>query len=147
MLIVAGHVQGRARDDGHECWVALATPEFARSLLEKGPVSVDGKYNPQTQEYLQSLLPIMLEEVMGLLPVLGAKHIQAPCFSAMQRWGAGFVGNPVGTPVLSSPGEQFVACGDFCLGSVFENAVISGMHAATHIHEISANHVPATSSL
>eukprot|EP00892_Ulva_mutabilis_P005395 jgi/Ulvmu1/3227/UM015_0268.1 len=136
---------GRARSDGQECWVALAAPEFARSLLANRPVSVDGKYNPQTQEYLQSLLPTMLKEVMGLLPVLGAAHVPDPCFAAMQRWGAGFVANPVGVPFLSSTDESFVACGDFCLGSMYENALVSGIMAAAHVHEtVAVTH--ATSS-
>lgn len=140
-------LQGRARSDGQECWVALAVPEFARSLLEKKPVSVDGKYNPQTQEYLQSLLPTMLDEVLRLLSDLGAEDAPEPCFSAMQRWGAGFVSNPIGLPVLSSTGENFVACGDFCLGSTFEDAVISGMHAATEVHDAFATRRTASSRL
>lgn len=126
-------VQGRNRDDGRECWVALASSDYARELLAKKPVSVYGKYNPQTQEYLQSLLPTMMEQVMSLLPAMGADNLPQPCFSAMQRWGAGFVANPIGTPVLSSSENNFVACGDFCLGSTFENAALSGMQAAAHL--------------
>lgn len=112
--------------------MALASTEFARDMLTKKPVSIDGKYNPQTKDYLQSLLPTMMEEVMSLLPAMGAADTH-PCFSAMQRWGAGFVSNPIGEAVLCSSSEHFVTCGDFCLGSTFENAALSGMQAAEHL--------------
>lgn len=77
----------------------------------------------------------MMKEIMSLLPALGAQEVPQPCFSAMQRWGAGFVANPVGVPVLSSSDDQLYACGDFCLGSTFENAALSGMHAAALLQE------------
>ena len=79
-----------------------------------------------------------MAEVMSLLPAMGAENLPQPCFSTMQRWGAGFVTNPIGTPVLRSRDENFVACGDFCLGSTFENAALSGMQAAAHLEEILA---------
>lgn len=126
-------VQDRNRDDGHECWVAIANFEFAKKLLDGKPVSVDGQYNPQTKQYLDSILPKVLEQFLGVLPSLGAVDVPEHSFAALQRWGAGFVETPVGLPVLTSESERLVACGDFCLGSRFELAAESGMHAAQSI--------------
>lgn len=129
----ASDVQGRQREDGHECWVAIADFEFAKKLLAAKPVAVDGKYNPQTKQYLDSLLPAVLEHFLGVLPSLGAVDVPEHSFAALQRWGAGFVHNPVGEPVVTSENERLVACGDFCLGSRFELAAESGLHAAQAI--------------
>lgn len=127
-------LQGRQREDGHECWVAIANSDFARKLLEAKPVSVDGKYNPQTKKYLDSLLPKVLDQFLDILPGLGAQEVPKHSFAALQRWGAGFVANPIGQPVLTSKSERLIACGDFCLGSRFELAVESGLHASETLH-------------
>lgn len=126
-------MQGRSREDGHECWVAIAGFKYAKELLAAKPVSVDGKYNPQTDNYLQGLQPAVLQEFLSVLPQLGAQDVPEPSFTGMQRWGAGFVEKPVGKEVLSSDSEHIVACGDFCLGSTFESAALSGIRAAEKV--------------
>eukprot|EP00854_Cymbomonas_tetramitiformis_P006015 gene6015-7227_t len=64
--------QGRGRDDGHECWVVVSSADFALRMVQAMPLSIDGKYNPQTQVYLDSIAPKLLaafQIVSHLTPV------------------------------------------------------------------------------
>jgi hypothetical protein len=126
-------VQGRSRGDGHECWVAISNFEFAEQLLAAKPVSLDGNYNPQTKQYLQGLQPTILKEFLALLPQLGARDIPEPSFNSSQRWGAGFVATPIGEEIVYSEAQRILACGDYCLGSRFEFAAVSGIRAAEKV--------------
>jgi predicted NAD/FAD-dependent oxidoreductase len=126
-------LQGRARIDGKECWVAVASSTFARHILSKHPLQVSGQYNRQTTEYLSSITPRLVAELMAVLPQLGTKIVQEKEFAVTQRWGAGFVDTPLGVSVVKVDERRIVACGDFCLGSTFENAAVSGLDAAKAI--------------
>jgi predicted NAD/FAD-dependent oxidoreductase len=79
---------------------------------------------------LQNIKPVLVKELMDVLRVLGVEDAPEPCFSAVQRWGAGFVKKPIGEVAIASTDHNIVGCGDFCLGSTAENAMISGLRAA-----------------
>ena len=58
---------GRERTDGLECWVAMTTEVFARQLLEEAPLTKDGAYVAQSQQYLSELAPRIWEALWGVL--------------------------------------------------------------------------------
>ncbi len=60
-------MQGRARPDGLQSIVALASPEFSAELLQPGP---DGALPPQTPEYLAKLAPQLFEALQAALKPL-----------------------------------------------------------------------------
>lgn len=53
-----------------------------------------------------------------------------PRHLSAHRWGSSRVVNPLGTPTVADDDARFAACGDFCLGTGVENAVLSGLAAA-----------------
>jgi predicted NAD/FAD-dependent oxidoreductase len=134
-LHLDGAVQGRSRQDGHECWTALATPAFARRILADRPLVKDGNYNKQNKAYLDGITPTMQLHFVDAMKAIGSDSIPKPSFAAVQRWGAGFLSKPLHKPFLAAPGSRLVACGDFCLGSTAENAMQSGLAAADMIRE------------
>lgn len=58
---------GRERSDGLECWVAMTTEAFARQLLEEAPLTKNGAYVAQSQQYLSELAPRIWEALWGVL--------------------------------------------------------------------------------
>jgi hypothetical protein len=59
--------KGRERSDGLECWVAMTTEAFARQLLEEAPLTKNGAYVAQSQQYLSELAPRIWEALWGVL--------------------------------------------------------------------------------
>lgn len=202
--------------------MAITTPEYARHLLQRFPLCIQGRYNPQasgvavaslhvlpcslacvacklavtqmarppttsalpscpvqTQGYLEAVAPVLLEELGTLLapflkvslPFLsidvlsdyvpcsidvpaGCRLLMLACSAAAvpaatllaqggrlpptahvraQRWGRGFVRQPLGVPCLAAPQQRFAACGDYCLGNSIEDAWLSGRAAAEEV--------------
>jgi hypothetical protein len=71
-------VQGRARADGIQSLVALATPEFAATLVQRGP---DGSLPPQTPELLAKMVPPMFGALQRVLaPLLPDGKLREPGF-------------------------------------------------------------------
>ncbi len=58
---------GREREDNLECWVAMTTEAFARQLLDEAPLTKDGAYVAQSQQYLSELAPRIWDALWGLL--------------------------------------------------------------------------------
>lgn len=58
---------GRPGTGSPQCWVALTTSERARQLLERRPLSVGGKFNPQTQQYQADVAAELLADFRALL--------------------------------------------------------------------------------
>ena len=133
-------MQGRKREDGKESWVAITTSEAARAILATRPVTVAGKYNPQSKAYLDSITPQLLDQLQATLRRIGVAAPPTPDFAVTQRWGAGFVDVPLGVAMLQEAEQRIVACGDFCLGSTFEQAAESGLAAAAAVN--SFDHLP-----
>jgi renalase len=139
LLVRDGAKPGRrARPDRLERWVAVSAASFARDVVAGAPLSVDGKYNPQTAAYLEAVTPKMVAEV-GMVLALAAGNGEgtapAPAHAATQRWGHAF---PEGgaVPVAGNGGcyawddeTGFGACGDFVGGAGVEAAWISGTRA------------------
>ena len=70
--------QGRARADGIQSVVALATTEFAATLVQRNP---DGSLPPQTPELLAKLVPPMFGALQrALAPLLPDGKLQEPGF-------------------------------------------------------------------
>ena len=141
---------GRGRDDGVECWTAVSTEAFAREMVARAPLSVDGKYNPQTAEYLAQITPTMRDEVLRLLRGscgggthgVGAGSVPAPVHVASQRWGNAFPSTPIasggggsGPWFAHDATRAFAACGDFVGGAGVERAWLSGTRAGEAVSE------------
>ena len=58
---------GRKRKDNLECWVAMTTEAFARQLLDEAPLTKDGAYVAQSQQYLSELAPRIWDALWGVL--------------------------------------------------------------------------------
>jgi predicted NAD/FAD-dependent oxidoreductase len=127
-------MQGRELDGSKQCWTAVTTTSFAEQLLTDNPLLVDGKYNPQNAKYLESITPQLVQAFLAALDELGASNVHKPVWAASHRWGAGFVANPLDQGALTCLPDRIAACGDFCLGSSFENSVASGLTAADEVH-------------
>ena len=89
---------GRERQDGAECWVAVASQAFSRQLLEDMPLQEDGRPLPPGKAAMAAMAPRMWREVQELLRGLGVgKPEQEPlfmqagpvCLGAERRRGAG----------------------------------------------------------
>jgi predicted NAD/FAD-dependent oxidoreductase len=137
-------------------WVGITTPCRARELLQSWPLhTTKGTYNPQTHEYRDAVAKELLGEFLETLEKAAAARAQArsPTDGAnenkentidlrsrvvyyhAQRWGRGFVENPLEVDYLGSESSLFAACGDFCGGSIggrppLEAAWLSGQRAA-----------------
>ncbi|OKH51109.1 hypothetical protein NIES30_03310 [Phormidium tenue NIES-30] len=60
-----------------------------------------------------------------------ASWLSSPTWMQVHRWRYGFVRQPLGSPVLSSPAvATLVGCGDWCSGGNVEGAIASGRQAA-----------------
>jgi predicted NAD/FAD-dependent oxidoreductase len=129
-------------------WVAITTPERSYELLKTWPLhSTKGVYNPQTHEYREAVAKELLSEFLETLETAAAgggdgsaggesKKDKVDLKSRVvyyhaQRWGRGFVENPLQVDYLGSQSVLFAACGDFCGGrarassssAMVENAV------------------------
>jgi uncharacterized protein YjeT (DUF2065 family) len=70
--------QGRARADGIQSLVALATPAFAATLVQRAP---DGSLPPQTPELLAKMVPPMFAALQRVLaPLLPDGKLREPGF-------------------------------------------------------------------
>ena len=96
LLVRDGAKPGRReRPDRLERWVAISSSTFARDVVAGAPLSVDGKYNPQTAAYLETVTPKMVAEVGRILALAAGKGERtapapAPAHAATHRWGNAF---------------------------------------------------------
>ena len=75
---------GRERDDDLECWVAVATEAYARSLIAEMPLFKEGgQYVPQTEEVLNDIANRIWQAVKDVLtPFAGdARQLAGPSHS------------------------------------------------------------------
>lgn len=141
LLVRDGAKPGRReRPDRLERWVAISSSTFARDVVAGAPLSVDGKYNPQTAAYLETVTPKMVAEVGRILALAAGKGERtapapAPAHAATHRWGNAFPERGT-VPVAGNGGcyawddeTGFGACGDFVGGAGVEAAWISGTRA------------------
>ena len=72
---------GRERQDSAECWVAVASQEFSRQLLEDMPLQKDRRPLPPGKAAMAAMAPRMWREVQELLRGLGVgEPEQEPLF-------------------------------------------------------------------
>lgn len=124
---------GRARADGHECWVAVSTVDYARrKIAEVAPLQVGGKFAPQGAGMLQDVAAELWGGVAALLqPLCGAAPLPAPVHLQAQRWGSAFQAQPMGEGCLSDTDTRLVACGDWAATAPgVPGAIASGKAAA-----------------
>ena len=124
---------GRARNDGHECWVLQSHPDAAQKLLK-------GRY--KIREIRELARDVLIRDFLESLPHLvgTTEDLKIPAIvsSVGHRWGAAF-------PIPSQDyqdidcqfleAEHFVACGDYFgkLSGRIEGACLSGQAAAKEI--------------
>ena len=65
-----------------------------------------------------------------------------PTYLRAQRWASAFKADPLGDPCLTEPGLRLAACGDFCLSSSAEGAILSGIAAAEALAELNSTLPP-----
>jgi len=75
--------QGRARADGIQCMIAVATPAFSARL---SPRSADGSLPPQTPELLAQMAPALHDALRGALRAAGIS-LPEPAFIQAHRCG------------------------------------------------------------
>lgn len=78
-------LQGRGRADGIQTVVAIATPSFSESLIERRP---DGSLPPQTPELLSKMVPPIFEALQRTLSPLLVEdqgRLQEPAFVQVGR--------------------------------------------------------------
>lgn len=94
-------------ENGPECWVLHAGPEWSREHLE---------------ESAETVAPALLQTFTWLAgtPESARIHLSA------HRWRYALVERPVGRPFLFDPGLMIGACGDWCIGGRVEAAWLSG---------------------
>jgi hypothetical protein len=77
--------QGRQRADGIQTVVALATPSFSESLIQR---NADGSLPPQTPELLTKMVPPMfaaLQHALGPLLLEDQGRLHEPAFVQVGR--------------------------------------------------------------
>jgi hypothetical protein len=126
------HPQGRARPDGAQCLVAIASPSFSRDLCPRGS---DGALPPQTPELLSQLAPALHDALRHALARAGLE-LPEPCFIQAHRWGSAFPVKSVAGTCLRAESARLAACGDFCAGGGVEGAVMSGRAAADVVRQL-----------
>ena len=126
---------GGGSPDGLELWTALSTKRFAEKVVAGQPLTIDGKYNPQTAEYLKSVTPNMVAEVGWLLGLEEPEDPDEDFFAKSQRWGNAFGADTVSSPsgFVWDGASGFAACGDFVAGAGVEAAFLSGLGAGAAI--------------
>lgn len=115
--------------------VVLSTIKWANDRIAEQPLQQEGKYVPQTNEYLAKVQPMLFEAFKSAVaPALPPGFTwPEPTYARMQRWGAAFVDQPLAPNdrVFTDAEHRFIACGDFCTGKGVANALDSG-NAAVH---------------
>lgn len=89
------------------CWVAHATPDFARARLEETP---------------EAVAPTLLEAFRAATGILAE-----PLALAAHRWRYARIAKPLGAPFLHDAEAGVSACGDWCLGPDAADAWESGV--------------------
>ena len=89
------HRAGRQREDGAECWVAVASQEFSRQLLKEMPLQKDGKPSLPGKEASEKMSLRLWAEVQGLLRTL-------------------VVGNPDQEPLFMQASPSLLPSAAFC---------------------------------
>ncbi|EIE18846.1 hypothetical protein COCSUDRAFT_45008 [Coccomyxa subellipsoidea C-169] len=127
---------GREREDNLECWVAMTTEAFARQLLDEAPLTKDGAYVAQSQQYLSELAPRIWDALWGVLqPFSSGAEKPVPVYMHAQRWGGGFKASVLQEACLIDRELDLAACGDFCRESSAQGAILSGLAAAAALTE------------
>lgn len=116
---------GRRREDDQECWVAISTPEFAEKTLAKAGRDVDTLTSALQEEFIT---------LLGLMACSGQAVPELVTASA-QRWGSAFKTDLCPARSLFDEGSRLAACGDFCVESSAEGALLSALDAAKRIKE------------
>lgn len=113
---------GRQREDGKECWVAVSTPGFAEEVLASGARDAP------------ALTPILQKEFLSLLKrEVGGAKLPGLVFASAQRWGSAFKSSLLPERSLLDEENAIAACGDFCVQSSAEGALLSAADAAERI--------------
>ncbi|KAK3281220.1 hypothetical protein CYMTET_10975 [Cymbomonas tetramitiformis] len=127
---------GRGRDDGHECWVVVSSADFALRMVQAMPLSIDGKYNPQTQVYLDSIAPKLLAAFQDCVASFlnNGENLQ-PTYLKAQRWGNAAPATSLELPheCIHDPELNFAACGDFCSPEFGAHGALRSGHAAANL--------------
>ncbi|BDA48954.1 Renalase [Coccomyxa sp. Obi] len=126
---------GRERSDGLECWVAMTTEAFAQQLLAEAPLTKNGAYVAQSQQYLSDVAPRIWEALWRALQPFSGLERPTPVYMHAQRWGSGFKANLLPNACLIDRQLGLAACGDFCVESSAQGAVLSGLAAAQALRE------------
>ncbi|CAL5227026.1 g9920 [Coccomyxa viridis] len=126
---------GRERDDDLECWVAVATEAYARSLIAEMPLfKKDGQYVPQTDAVLSDIANRIWDAVKGLLKPFSEGEVPQPVYLRAQRWASAYKAELIEEPCVTDLSLDLGACGDFCgKSSTAEGAILSGLAAADSI--------------
>ena len=113
---------GRERDDNQECWVAVSTRAFGEKLQSKGVQSPDES------------VPELQEEFLKLLRVL-AKGEELPGVTSAHamKWGCAFRKEVIKDRSLLDTENGIGACGDYCVESLAEGALLSAHDLANKI--------------
>jgi predicted NAD/FAD-dependent oxidoreductase len=139
-----------SKDNVRDNWTAITSYQYARQLLQRWPLHVQGSYNPQTSSYREAIAKELVAEFVkflnfGSMPNASSQLIlEEGALYKAQRWGRAFLTTPLSQDFLASDKEMFIACGDFCGGSEsgnattippspLENAWRSGRRAAEHL--------------
>lgn len=118
-------------------FVILSTVDFANRQIAEHPLKQDGKYVPQTNEYLARVAPILYRAFTDAMsPLIGENYTfpEEPPYMRAQRWGAAYVSQAVdsdGEECIFDGNLRFAACGDFFRAERGVTAAIdSGLAAA-----------------
>jgi predicted NAD/FAD-dependent oxidoreductase len=137
-VLIAAQVSSKPeRSQDMTTLVVQSTIEWAHARIAEQPLQQDGKYVPQTNEYLAKVQPMLWKAFKeAVAPALKPSSFEwpEPAYARMQRWGAALVDEPIapeGEKVFADDSLHFVACGDFCTGKGVSNALDSA-HAAVH---------------
>ncbi|CAK0733136.1 hypothetical protein CVIRNUC_000231 [Coccomyxa viridis] len=132
---------GRERTDGVECWVAVTTEAFAQEVISEMPLFYNGEYVPQTKEVLMDIGSRIWDALKTILQPFIEGNPE-PTYLRAQRWASAFKADPLGGPCMTELGLRMAACGDFCLSSSAEGAILSGIAAAEAIAELISQQSP-----
>ncbi|XP_024017946.1 uncharacterized protein LOC21394593 isoform X2 [Morus notabilis] len=115
---------GRSADS--EQWVLHSTMEYARSII-----SQTGLQKPS-----EATLTRVSEELFQALQSTGLVPFE-PFYKKAHRWGSAFPATSIAREekCLWDEKKKLAICGDFCVSSNVEGAIISGMAAASKFKE------------
>ncbi|KAJ1618739.1 hypothetical protein T492DRAFT_849095 [Pavlovales sp. CCMP2436] len=105
---------GRERSDGAECWIAHASPAFAKRLLDS--YKKGGGSTASSNAIRAAIVRDLVPSFVALVGTLGgAAHLNVHMAQG-HRWGAAFpVASFPGSPsnFYLDPENAFAACGDY----------------------------------